>query len=212
MAEQNPGQNRFEAIPTQDRSVGQGGLLSGFSMGQIALLASFVSMDFAFGFVMKAALHATGITQFIRVEMIVPTMLLMLAAQSLNRFGTMTLYQVAWATLATVALPGAIVPGPLKLVPAFCQGLACDLIFYALRGRGRAQIYLTAIVGGLISSMIFMAIRIMLGLPWAPATQFLFAFRLMTSVLVDAFGAYLAILIWQRVRQTPLAHFIGVGR
>lgn len=178
---------------------------------QVVLLASLVSMDFAFGFVLKAMLHATGITQFIHVEMIVPAMLLMLAAQALDRFGVLTMYQAAWAMLAMVAMPGAVVPGPFKILPALLQGLIYDLVWRAMAGRGRLQVYVTAVAGGTVQTGLFMATRIWLGLPWAPATELLFVSQLITSALVYGLGAHLAIRVWERVRQTPLAQFIGAG-
>ena len=184
----------------------------GLSTTQVVFLASLVAMDFAFGFVIKNLMHSTGISHFIHVEMVVPAMLIMLAAQALDRFGVIILYQGAWAVLATVALPGAIVPGPFKIPPALLQGLLYDVLFRALRGRGRARVYLTAIIGGMVSSGLFMATRVLLGLPWAPATKLLFASQLASSVLVYGFGAHLSIKVWERARQTPLAHFIGAGK
>ena len=63
------------------------------------------------------------ISNFIRLDMFIPVTLWMLTRLIVDRFGVLTAYQFAWGVLAIFAFPGAMLPGPLKLIPAVIQGL-----------------------------------------------------------------------------------------
>ena len=75
-------------------------------------IGSVVALDFAIGQLSKSLLHASGVTNFIRVDMFIPVVLWMLTRLIVDRFGVLTAYQFGWGTLAIFAFPGAMLPGP----------------------------------------------------------------------------------------------------
>ena len=73
-------------------------------------IGSVVALDFAVGQLSKSLLHASGVTNFVRLDMFLPVVLWMLTRLIIDRFGVLTAYQFAWGTLAIFAFPGAMLP------------------------------------------------------------------------------------------------------
>ena len=44
-----------------------------------------------------------------------------------------------------------------------------------------------------------MLVRVAMGVPWATATQVLFGISLVTSLVINGFGVYLALVVWKRI-------------
>lgn len=144
-------------------------------------IGSVVALDFAIGQLSKTLLHASGVTNFIRVDMFIPVVLWMLTRLIVDRFGVLTAYQFGWGTLAIFAFPGAMLPGPLKLIPAVIQGLLHDAGFSLFRRFPRGRVFVSAIVGGFLSKVAVMLLRVqVLGLPWTKVTQALFGVQAIT--------------------------------
>jgi hypothetical protein len=61
-------------------------------------IGSVVALDFAVGQLSKSLLHASGITNFVRLDMFLPVTLWMLTRLIVDRFGVLTAYQFAWGT------------------------------------------------------------------------------------------------------------------
>jgi len=59
-------------------------------------IGSVVALDFAIGQLSKSLLHASGVTNFIRVDMFIPVVLWMLTRLIVDRFGVLTAYQFGW--------------------------------------------------------------------------------------------------------------------
>jgi hypothetical protein len=168
-------------------------------------VGSIVALDFAFGMVFKSLLHASGITEVVRLDMVVPVILLMLTRLIIDRFGVLTAYQLCWGLMAVVAFPGGALPGPLKVIPLAVQGLLYDVSFSALQRFPRGRVFVAATAGGLAGSAVMMFLRVwVLGVPWSAATQALFGLQACTSLVVYGVAAGLALLIWARIRDLQI--------
>jgi len=168
-------------------------------------IGSVVALDFAFGMVFKGLLHASGIAGVIRLDRIVPVLLLMLTRLIVDRFGVLTAYQLCWGLLALVAFHGGALPGPLRLIPLVAQGLLYDVSFSALRRLPRGRVFVAAMAGGFVSSVISTTLRVLvLGLPWSAVTKAMFGVQACTSLLVNGAAAGLALLIWSRIRSLQI--------
>jgi hypothetical protein len=183
----------------------------GLGSGQVIFLATMVALDFAFGWLAKPLMQALGLATFLHVEMIPPVMLILLSRLTLDRFGVLLAYEAAWALIAMVAMPGGVLPGPLKLVPLLITGLVMDGAFSACRRWGTGRIALASVLGGLAGALCQGGLRILLGLPWARSTQVYIGFQLLGGVAVHAAGAFLAVLVWRRVQEHPALQGLKVG-
>lgn len=174
-------------------------------------IGSMVALDFAAGQLAKSVLRASGVGNFIRLDMFIPVTLWMLTRLVVDRFGVLAAYQFAWGVLATFALPGALLPGPLKLIPAVLQGLIHDAAFSLLPRCPRGRVFVSAVVGGLASNLVITALRVqVLGLPWTKVTQALFGVQALTSVLVSAAAAGLALVVWSRICNLHITRLMSV--
>jgi hypothetical protein len=174
-------------------------------------IGSVVALDFAVGQLSKSLLHASGVTNFVRLDMLLPVVLWMLTRLIVDRFGVLTAYQFAWGTLAIFAFPGAMLPGPLKLIPAVIQGLLHDAGFSLFRRFPRGRVFVSAIVGGFLSNVAMMLLRVqVLGLPWTKITQALFGMQAVTSIVLNAAAAGLALLVWARIRNLQITRMLRV--
>lgn len=174
----------------------------GLSTAQVVFFASMVALDFGWGMVFKTALQLTAIHEVARLEMLVSVMLMTLTRLMIDRFGTLIAFELAWGLLAAAFMPAAGgQPGVMKLVPALVQGVVFDVLFTVLRASlPRARAYLAMICGGLLGPTAAMGVRVALGMPWATATKALFGISLLTSVLINGFGVYLALVVWRRIK------------
>jgi len=174
-------------------------------------IGSMVALDFAAGQLAKSILQASGVGGFIRLDMLIPVTLWMLTRLAVDRFGVLAAYQFAWGMLALFAFPGAILPGPLKLIPAVLQGLICDAGFSLLPRCPRARVLVAAGVGALAGKVMIAFLRVqVLGLPWTRVTQTLFGVQALTSVLVSLAAAGLALIVWSRIRHLHLTRLLSV--
>ena len=178
---------------------------------QVVFLASMVALDFAFGWVAKPLMHAVDLGGIVKFEMIPPVMLMLLARLTLDRFGALIAYEGAWGIVAMVAMPGAVLPGPLKLVPLLLQGLFLDAAFSAFRRWGMARVFLAAVLGGVAGNACLMLFRVLLGMPWARATQVFFGLQMLGGIGIHLAGAALAVLVWKRVRSQEAVRWIQVA-
>lgn len=175
--------------------------LKDLSTAQVVFFASVVALDFAWGLVFKTALQLTAIHEVARLEMAVSVMLMVLVRLTLDRFGTLIAFELAWGLLAAVLMPAAGgQPGFMKLVPALTQGVVFDLLFSVLaRPLPLGRAYVAILAGGIIGPSAAMAVRVAMGLPWATASQTLFGISLLTSLAINGFGVYLALVVWKRI-------------
>ena len=180
--------------------------LHSLSTAQVVFFASVVALDFGWGLVFKTALQLTAIHEVARLEMVVSVMLMVIARLMLDRFGTLILYELAWGLLAAVFMPAAGgQPGFLKLVPALTQGIIFDILFSLLRHPlPVARAYVAILIGGVLGPTMAIFFRVAMGMPWATATQALFGISLLTSLVINGFGVYLALVVWKRISSLEL--------
>lgn len=180
--------------------------LKDLSTAQVVFLASVVALDFAWGLIFKTALQLTAIHEVARLEMVVSVMLMVLVRLMFDRFGTLICFELVWGLLAAVLMPAAGgQPGFMKLVPALTQGIVFDALFSLLQTRWPvARAYVAILVGGLLGPSAAMAVRVAMGVPWATATQTLFGISLLTSLVINGFGVYLAFVVWKRISHLEL--------
>lgn len=177
---------------------------------QWIFLASVVALDFAFGMVAKPLMHATGLGAWLKLEMVFPAMLWALSRLTLDRFGTCTVYQLTWGCVATVLMPMAVLPGPLKLIPMGLQGLLLDSVYSGGRRLGQARVLLAAFLASLVGNATTILVRVHLGWPWAKATQVFFGLETLAAVAIHLTGAVLALAVWRRVRDLQALRLIQV--
>lgn len=187
--------------------------LRSLSTAQVVFFASVVALDFGWGLVFKTALQLTAIHEVARLEMVVSVMLMVIARLMLDRFGTLILYELAWGLLAAVFMPAAGgQPGFLKLVPALTQGIIFDILFSLLRHPlPVARAYVAILVGGVLGPTMAIFFRVALGMPWATATQALFGISLLTSLVINGFGVYLALIVWKRISSLELVAMLRLS-
>ncbi len=183
------------------------------STGQVVFFASMVALDFGWGMVFKTALQMTAIHEVARLEMVVSVMIMVMARLMLDRFGTLIAYELAWGLMAAAFMPGAGGdPGFLKLVPALTQGIVYDLLFSLLRRPlpvGRA--YVAILAGGLVGPTMGQVVRVLMGMPWATATQVAFGVSLLTSLVINAVGVSLALAVWKRINSLQLVAMLRLS-
>jgi len=164
-----------------------------------------VAVDFAFGLVVKNVLAPTHILSVVRIDMVIPVMLMLTARKVVDRFGTLILYQAVWGTFALFAMPAALgLPGILKLPPVLLQGLVMDSLMSILKRRHRARFILAALSGGVIGSLCSFSLKVALGMPWTDLIRWLFGVQLFTGMFVWAAGAALALMVWERIKDTQM--------
>ena len=187
--------------------------LRSLSTAQVVFFASVVALDFGWGLVFKTALQLTAIHEVARLEMVVSVMLMVIARLMLDRFGTLILYELAWGLLAAVFMPAAGgQPGFLKLVPALTQGIIFDILFSLLRHPlPVARAYVAILVGGVLGPTMAIFFRVAMGMPWATATQALFGISLLTSLVINGFGVYLALVVWKRISSLELVAMLRLS-
>jgi hypothetical protein len=179
---------------------------------QTVFLATMIASDFAFGMVVKNLLAPTHILDIIRIDMIVPFMLMLLTRLIVDKFGVLILYEAIWGVLAVIAMPASFgLPGLLKLVPAISMGIILDSLMSVLKNYPKTRVYVSAVIGGFLSTLVFFGFKIMLGMPWNTFIQILFGVQMLTNGVVWFAGAFLTLLVFQRIRDTQMVRRIQVA-
>lgn len=180
---------------------------------QIVFLASMIAADFGSGLLIKNLLAPTHILNVIRIDMIIPIVLMLLTRKLIDRFGVLILYETTWGLLSAFAMPAAFgLPGLLKLLPAVTQGVVLDSLMSLLKRYHRVRFYFSAVVGGTLSMIAYFALRIALGYPWNEVIQALIGVQLLTTAAVWLIGAALALIIWKQIGSTPLARRLAIAK
>ncbi len=184
-----------------------------FTTIEILFMASMIGLDFAWGLVVSPILAAAGVTEFIRVDMIVPVMMMLVTRLAVDRFGTLIVYEIVWGLLAALARPASFgVPGFFKLIPALAYGVILDSLMSLLRNRKYARLMIAAVIGGMANQFAYFGIRMLFGLPWSAVVQLLMGITLVTTAAVNAVGAHLAHLVWNGVERSGWSRRIQAWR
>ena len=164
-----------------------------FSTVEILFMASMIGLDFAYGLVVGPILTATGVLEFIRVDMIVPIMMLLVTRLVVDRFGTLVVYEFVWVMLAILARPGTMgLPGFFKFLPALGYGLILDACMSTVRRPLYLRLLVAGVIGGIVNQFSILGIKMLFGMPWSAAVQVLLGINLLTTVIVNLLGVQLA--------------------
>ncbi|HTY36210.1 MAG TPA: hypothetical protein VMH23_03815 [Bacteroidota bacterium] len=175
------------------------------SLLQTVFLGSIITADFAFGLVAKNVLAPTQVLNIIRIDMIVPVMLMLVTRRILDRFGVLILYELVWGTFSVFAMPAAFgLPGLLKILPAVAQGIILDGLMSIFHRMERLQLYVTAGIGGILSSVVLYALKIALGTPWSAVVKLLLGIHMLSNVIIWLSAAWVAQVVWQRIQPLPI--------
>jgi hypothetical protein len=184
-----------------------------FTTIEILFMASMIGLDFAWGLVVGPILSAAGITEFVRLDMIVPVMMMLVTRLVVDRFGTLIVYEIVWGILAVLAKPASFgIPGFFKLIPALAYGIILDTLMTLLRNRRYARLMAAAVIGGVVNQFAFLGIRVLFGFPWSTVVQMLLGITLVTTAAVNAVAAHLAFLVWNGVERSGWARRIQAWR
>ncbi len=184
-----------------------------FTTVEIVFIASMIALDFAFGLVIRPLLTAAGVFEIIRVDMIVPLMLMLVTRLVVDRFGVLILYEFVWGLLAVIAMPTSFgLPGLLKLVPSLAYGIILDSFMQMFRRHTPVRLILASVVGGAINQFAFLGIKVAFGLPWSTAVKILFGINLFTHTIVAGLAAVLALLVWNAAQRSGWAARISGWR
>ena len=99
-----------------------------FTTVEILFLSSMIGLDYAYGMVVGPILSATGVLEVVRIDMIVPVMMMLVTRLVVDKFGTLIIYEFVWGLLAILTKPTSFggIPAFMKLVPAVAYGLILD--------------------------------------------------------------------------------------
>ena len=170
---------------------------------EILFIASMIGLDFAYGLVVGPILTATGILEFIRLDMIIPVMMMLVTRLVVDKFGTLIIYEFVWVILAILAKPASFgLPGFLKLFPALAYGLILDSCMQLFKSKPYLRLFIAGIAGGTINQFSLLGIRMLFGMPWSRAVQLLMGVNLVTTAVVNGIAIHLAYIVWNGVERT----------
>ncbi|KPK95736.1 hypothetical protein AMJ80_03940 [bacterium SM23_31] len=169
-----------------------------FSTVEIIFLSSMIGLDFAFGLIVKPILTASGIGEFIRIDLIVPTMMLLITRLVIDKFGTLIIYEFVWSILAVIAMPASFgLPGFLKIIPAVIYGFILDSFMELFKNHLYIRIFVACIIGGIINQFALMGVKLLYGMPWSEVVQLLLGINIATSLIVNIIAVHLTLLVWK---------------
>jgi len=174
-----------------------------YSTVEILFMASMIGLDFAYGLIVGPLLTATGVLEFIRIDMVIPVMMMLTTRLVVDRFGTLTIYEFVWVILAILAKPSSFgLPGFMKLVPALAYGIILDSFMELFRRNVYVRLIVAGVAGGIINQFALFGIRLLFGLPWSTVVQIVMGINLLTTAIVNILGAHLAYLVWKGITRT----------
>jgi hypothetical protein len=168
-----------------------------FTTVEILFMASMIGLDFAYGLIVGPLLSAAGILEFIRLDMVVPVMMMLTTRLVIDRFGTLIVYEFVWVVLAILAKPSSFgLPGFMKLFPALAYGIILDSLMELFRRNTYLRLFVAGILGGILNQFALFGIRILFGLPWSTAIKVVLGINLITGIIINIIGVHLAWLVW----------------
>jgi len=184
-----------------------------FSTVEILFLSSMIGLDFAYGLVVVPILSAAGILEIIRIDMIIPIMMMLVTRLTIDRFGTLIVYELIWGLLAVMAKPASFgIPGFFKLIPALAYGIILDSLMEIRKDHVYPRMLLAGVVGGIVNLAAFLGIRMLFGLPWSTVVKILFGINVITVTIVNLVAVHLAFLVWRGVERSGWVRRIRAWR
>jgi len=185
-----------------------------FTTVEILFLASMIGLDFAFGMVVGPILSATGILEIVRIDMVIPVMMMLVTRLLVDKFGTLIIYEIVWGMLAVLIRPTSFggIPAFIKLVPAVIYGIILDSCMELFKDRLYVRIMIAGVAGGIVNQFAFMGIRLLFGLPWSTAVQIFLGIKIVTNCVINVIAVHLAFLIWKSIERSGWARRLQAWR
>ena len=157
-----------------------------------------IVLDCAYGLVVVPVLAAAGILEIIRIDMIIPIMMMLVTRLTVDRFGTLIIYELIWGLLAVMAKPASFgIPGFFKLIPALAYGIILDSLMQIDRKRVYPRMLVAGVVGGIVNTAAFLGIRMLFGMPWSTVVKTLFWVNIITVTIVKLIALHPAFPVWR---------------
>jgi len=164
-----------------------------FTTQEIVFITTMVAFDIGVGMFLKPLLGLTGLTAFIRIDMILPLTIIFFTRKWINKFGTIFVYEFLWALAASFVMPMSFdTPGILKLLPAFVFAFVFELLYYYLPKKMNFNIWGAAILGSLINQFSLIGVKLALGFPFLNIIKFSFIIQTATLVFIASFAVFLS--------------------
>ena len=174
-----------------------------FTTVEILFMASMIGLDFAYGIIVGPLLSATGVMEFIRLDMIIPIMMMLITRLVVDRFGTLIIYEFVWVVLAILARPSSFgLPGFFKLFPALAYGLILDSCMQLFPRRVYPRILIAGVIGGVVNQFALFGIRMLFGLPWSAAVKIVMGVNILTTIIINLLAVHLTYLVWNGIVRT----------
>ena len=164
-----------------------------FTTQEIVFITTMVAFDIGVGMFLKPLLGLTGITAFIRIDMILPLTIIFFTRKWIGKVGTIFVYEFLWALAASFVMPMSFdTPGILKLLPAFIFALVFELLYYYLPKKMNINIWGAALLGSVINQFSLIGIKILLGFPFLNIVKISFIIQTITIFFVAVFAVILS--------------------
>ena len=185
-----------------------------FTTVEILFLSSMIGLDFAYGMVVGPILSATGILEIIRIDMIIPVMMMLVTRLIVDKFGTLIIYEFVWALLAVMIKPTSFggIPAFMKLIPAVMYGIILDSLMELFKSRLYVRIMIAGVAGGIVNQFAFLGVRMLFGLPWSRAVQIFLGVNILTNIAVNIIAIHLTYLVWKGVERSGWVQRIHAWR
>ncbi len=174
-----------------------------FTTVEILFMASMIGLDFAYGLIVGPLLSATGVLEFIRLDMVIPIMMMLITRLVVDRFGTLIIYEFVWVVLAILARPSSFgLPGFFKLFPALAYGLILDSCMQLFPRRVYPRLLIAGVIGGVVNLFALFGIRVLFGMPWSNAVRIVMGINILTTIIINLLAVHLTHLVWKGVSRT----------
>ena len=170
-----------------------------FITKEIIFISTMVAFDIGSGMFLKPLLGLTGITSFIRLDMILPLTIIFFTRRWVGKFGTIIFYEFLWALVASFVMPTSFdTPGILKILPAFIFAIVFELLYFYLPKKNNFNIYATAIISSVLNKFLLMGVKVILGYPLKNIVIFSFWVQSVTIIFVSIFSIYLSDILYEK--------------
>jgi len=174
-----------------------------FTTVEILFMASMIGLDFAYGLIVSPLLNATGILEFIRIDMVIPIMMMLVTRLVVDRFGTLIIYEFIWVVLAILARPSSFgLPGFFKLFPALVYGMILDSCMQLFPRHVYPRLLIAGVIGGVVNQFALFGIRLLFGLPWSSAVKIVVGINILTTIIINLLAVQLAFLVRNGIVRT----------
>ena len=174
-----------------------------FNTIEIVFIASMIGLDFAFGLIVRPFLNPTGILEFVRIDMIVPLMMMFTTRLVVDKFGTLILYELIWGILAVAAMPASFgIPGFFKLIPALTYGIILDTCMQIFKDKNYIRLLIAGILGGFVNQCALLGIKLLFGMPLSSFVKILFGVNLFTIFIINIIAIHLTLSVWKGLERS----------